>query len=99
MPKPASALSYPVRHFQPQNRLQDRLLNQMQERFSRKGTLSGVTTGFHWLDKMTDGLQHREMALIAARPSIGKTAIAIAIAVSRSGQSQSPDAFHLSGDV
>ena len=55
-------------------------IDQMQERFNRKGTLSGISTGFHWLDVKTDGLQHREMAIIAARPSIGKTAIAIAIA-------------------
>ena len=55
-------------------------IDQMQERFSRKGQLSGIPTGFHWLDQKTDGLQLREMAIIAARPSIGKTAIAIAIA-------------------
>jgi replicative DNA helicase len=68
-------------------------VDQMQERFSRKGTLSGVTTGFHWLDKMTDGLQHREMALIAARPSIGKTAIAIAIAEAAAVRAKVPTLF------
>lgn len=68
-------------------------VDQMQERFSRKGTLSGVTTGFHWLDKMTDGLQHREMALIAARPSIGKTAIAIAIAEAAAVREKVPTLF------
>ena len=68
-------------------------VDQMQERFSRKGTLSGVTTGFHWLDKMTDGLQHREMALIAARPSIGKTAIAIAIAEAAAVRAKIPTLF------
>ncbi len=55
-------------------------LDQMQDRFNRKGTFSGIATGFHYLDQKTDGLQLREMAIIAARPSIGKTAIAIAIA-------------------
>jgi replicative DNA helicase len=68
-------------------------VDQMQERFSRKGTLSGVTTGFHWLDKMTDGLQLREMALIAARPSIGKTAIAIAIAEAAAVRAKVPTLF------
>lgn len=68
-------------------------IDQMQERFSRKGALSGVTTGFHWLDKMTDGLQYREMALIAARPSIGKTAIAIAIAEAAAVRAKVPTLF------
>jgi replicative DNA helicase len=68
-------------------------IDQMQERFSRKGTLSGVTTGFHWLDQMTDGLQHREMALIAARPSIGKTAIAISIAEAAAVKAKIPTLF------
>jgi replicative DNA helicase len=68
-------------------------IDQMQERFSRKGTLSGVTTGFHWLDQMTDGLQHREMALIAARPSIGKTAIAISIAEAAAVRAKVPTLF------
>ena len=68
-------------------------VDQMQERFSRKGTLSGVTTGFHWLDKMTDGLQFREMALIAARPSVGKTAIAIAIAEAAAVKAKVPTLF------
>jgi replicative DNA helicase len=68
-------------------------VDQMQERFARKGTLSGVTTGFYWLDKMTDGLQHREMALIAARPSIGKTAIAIAIAEAAAVRAKVPTLF------
>jgi replicative DNA helicase len=68
-------------------------IDQMQERFSRKGALSGVTTGFHWLDKMTDGLQCREMALIAARPSIGKTAIAIAIAEAAAVRAKVPTLF------
>ena len=68
-------------------------IDQMQERFARKGTLSGITTGFHRLDRMTDGLQLREMAIIAARPSIGKTAIAIAIAEAAAIQARVPTLF------
>jgi len=68
-------------------------IDQMQERFSRKGALSGVPTGFHWLDKMTDGLQTREMTIIAARPSIGKTAIAIAIAEAAAIRARIPTLF------
>ena len=57
-----------------------RFIDSTQERFNRKGKLSGITSGFWKLDQMTDGFQLGELTIIAARPSIGKTAIAIAIA-------------------
>jgi replicative DNA helicase len=47
--------------------------------FSRKGVLSGLATGFTDLDRMTDGLHGGEMIVIAARPSMGKTSIAMNI--------------------
>lgn len=52
----------------------------MEERFKSKGKLSGIETGFHVLDEMTDGFQPEEMTVIGARPSIGKSAIAVSIA-------------------
>ena len=48
--------------------------------FSRKGTLTGLATGFTDLDRMTDGLHGSEMIVIAARPSMGKTSLAMNIA-------------------
>jgi replicative DNA helicase len=48
--------------------------------FNRKGELSGVATGFPDLDKMTDGLHGGEMIIVAARPSMGKTSLAMNIA-------------------
>jgi len=45
--------------------------------FSRKGTLNGLATGFADLDRMTDGLHGSEMIVIAARPSMGKTSLAM----------------------
>ena len=48
--------------------------------FSRKGELGGLATGFPDLDKMTDGLHGGEMIVIAARPSMGKTSLAMNIA-------------------
>lgn len=47
--------------------------------FGRKGTLSGVGTGFADMDRMTDGLHPAEMIVIAARPSMGKTSLAMNI--------------------
>jgi replicative DNA helicase len=48
--------------------------------FNRKGELSGLATGFHDFDKMTDGFHGGEMIIIAARPSMGKTSLAMNIA-------------------
>jgi len=48
--------------------------------FNRKGELSGLSTGFPDLDKMTDGLHGGEMIIVAARPSMGKTSLAMNIA-------------------
>ncbi len=48
--------------------------------FGRKGGLSGIGTGFPDLDRMTDGLHPAEMVVIAARPSMGKTSLAMNIA-------------------
>jgi replicative DNA helicase len=47
--------------------------------FSRKGVLNGLGTGFADLDRMTDGLHGSEMIVIAARPSMGKTSLAMNI--------------------
>jgi replicative DNA helicase len=48
----------------------------------RQGTLSGLSTGFVDLNKMTNGLHPGEMIIIAARPSMGKTSLAMNIAES-----------------
>ncbi len=42
--------------------------------------LTGLETGYYELDDMTNGLQNGEMIIIAARPSMGKTALALNIA-------------------
>ena len=47
--------------------------------FGRQGTLNGLGTGFPDLDRMTDGLHGQEMIVIAARPSMGKTSLAMNI--------------------
>ncbi len=54
--------------------------NMMQEMNSKKGKVSGVPTGFGYLDQMTSGLQKSDLILIAARPAMGKTSFALNIA-------------------
>jgi replicative DNA helicase len=46
----------------------------------RQGVLTGVGTGFADLDKLTSGLHAGEMIVIAARPSMGKTSLAMNVA-------------------
>jgi replicative DNA helicase len=46
----------------------------------RQGTLTGLSTGFRDLDRMTTGFHGGEMIVIAARPSVGKTSLAMNIA-------------------
>ncbi|MDO4544613.1 MAG: replicative DNA helicase [Bacillota bacterium] len=45
-----------------------------------EGGLTGITTGFKYLDKMTSGLQKSDLIILAARPAMGKTAFALSIA-------------------
>ena len=45
-----------------------------------KGSVTGIATGFYDLDYKTAGLQNSDLILIAARPSMGKTAFALNIA-------------------
>lgn len=52
----------------------------MSEMASKKGKVSGVPTGFGYLDQMTSGLQNSDLVLIAARPAMGKTSFALNIA-------------------
>ncbi|MFA5692093.1 MAG: replicative DNA helicase [Acholeplasmataceae bacterium] len=46
-----------------------------------KGSITGLKTGFTTLDNYIHGLQKEELIILAARPSVGKTALAINIAI------------------
>jgi replicative DNA helicase len=55
-------------------------LRTVDEMQARRGALTGIGTGFVDLDRMTMGLRGGEMIVIAARPSLGKSALAANIA-------------------
>ncbi|MBN1560970.1 replicative DNA helicase [candidate division KSB1 bacterium] len=51
------------------------------EQYSKiQGKVTGVATGFHKLDEILSGLQNSDLVILAARPSMGKTALALNIA-------------------
>ncbi|WP_369824956.1 replicative DNA helicase [Sporosarcina sp. P13] len=47
---------------------------------TRKGDVTGIPTGFRDLDKITAGFQRNDLIIVAARPSVGKTAFALNVA-------------------
>ncbi len=53
---------------------------QITERYENKDDLVGVTTGFYDLNALTSGLQKSDLIILAARPSMGKTAFALNLA-------------------
>lgn len=52
----------------------------IEQYYQRQGVIGGIPTGFCDLDRMTDGMHGGEMITIAARPSMGKTSLAMNIA-------------------
>lgn len=49
----------------------------IEHRYNNRDQLTGVPTGFYDLDVMTNGLQRSDLIILAARPSMGKTAFAL----------------------
>jgi len=66
--------------FQSMDTLVVDLLDRVTEMSENPNDVTGVPTGFHDLDRMTSGLQAGDLVILAARPSMGKTALAINIA-------------------
>jgi len=55
-------------------------IESIEKLYERKGGITGISTGFIEFDRMTSGMHPSEMIVIAARPSMGKTALAMNIA-------------------
>lgn len=66
---------------------------QIAEMVKNKGTVAGLSTGFRELDQLTSGLHPSDLIIVAARPSVGKTAFALNIAQHVAIRQRIPVAF------
>ena len=66
--------------FYPLSKLIDGNIDFLEEKQKNKSLVTGVPTGFTQLDNLTSGLQNSDLIILAARPSMGKTALALNIA-------------------
>jgi replicative DNA helicase len=79
--------------FQSMDNLVVKLMDRVQEMADNPNDVTGVPTGFIDFDRMTAGLQAGDLIVLAARPSMGKTALAINIAEHVALQEQLPVAI------
>ncbi|MBU1318873.1 MAG: replicative DNA helicase [candidate division Zixibacteria bacterium] len=61
------------------NTILPRTFDEIENYRQRKGSIIGTPTGYHDLDRMTSGLQDNDLIVVAGRPSMGKTALALNI--------------------
>lgn len=73
--------------FEPILQIASRTVKKITKLYGQSGQITGLSTGFRDLDKLTSGLQKSDLILVAARPSMGKTAFTLNIAtnVGRAG--------------
>ena len=72
------------------NPLLDGTFRRVRELSESKGAITGLATGFEDLDKLTAGLQKSDLVIIAGRPSMGKTSLAMNIVEHAIMQSEAP---------
>ena len=58
-----------------------------------KGSFKGILTGFSELDEMTTGMQRGDLVIVAGRPSMGKTAFCLSLALNASIKGKHPTAI------
>ena len=74
------AASRTVSDFEPIKSILMNSIDRISTLYESKGGLTGLSTGFKDLDALTSGLQASDLVLVAARPSMGKTAFTLNIA-------------------
>lgn len=66
-----------VRDFTHISEVLEHTFEHIEQLYQNEGKLTGVPTGYSELDKMTSGFQRSDLIIVAARPSMGKTAFAL----------------------
>ncbi len=79
--------------FAPLKTLLTRAVDRIDTLFRAESAITGVSTGFKDLDDMTSGLQAGDLVIVAGRPSMGKTSLAMNIAESTAVGSKLPVAI------
>ncbi|MDD3124632.1 MAG: replicative DNA helicase [Candidatus Kapabacteria bacterium] len=83
-----------VRTYTPINKLAHQALEMIQQLKEKDSSgLTGVPTGYSGLDKLLGGFQKSDLIIIAARPSMGKTALSLSIARNIAVQHNIPVAY------
>lgn len=67
--------------FSTSQELTDKVFENLSRLSDNRDAITGVTTGFERLDQLTSGLQNSDLIIVAARPSMGKTAFALCAAM------------------
>lgn len=79
--------------FSPMSDILIETFKQIEQIHKNKGQLTGITTGFLDLDRMTTGFQKSDLLILAARPSMGKTALGLMFALNAAIKDKEPTAI------
>jgi replicative DNA helicase len=82
-------------NFQKMDTLLETSFNQLEQLFERQEKLTGAPTGFQDLDELLAGMHRGDLIILAARPAVGKTALALNIAVNAAKADTSVALFSL----
>jgi len=79
--------------FHPISKIIETNIDALEERQGNRALVTGIPTGFTRLDHMTAGLQGSDLIILAARPAMGKTALALNLARNAAFESNTPVAI------
>jgi replicative DNA helicase len=80
-------------HLAPVSELAPGALEMIQRLYEQEGEVTGVETGFEDLDRLTTGFHKSDLIILAARPAMGKTAMALNAIWHASGERKMPVAI------
>jgi replicative DNA helicase len=78
--------------FVPLKEILDQVMDQFEANYDQANGTTGIPTGFVDLDTMTGGMQPSDLVILAARPSMGKTALALNLAQNMAFKGKVPTA-------